>query len=93
METTNFNINLDQKFQNNCRVSETALNYSCFFHRYSISDLPSVIDRELNERGLTENRFAVIGFGGPDDLAKPHVFTSGSKIFSDGIKTSQSINK
>lgn len=64
---------------------------SCL-ERFSLSELPSVIDRELEVKGLTENRFAVVGFGGPDDLAKPHIFTSGSKIFSDGIKTSATMN-
>jgi hypothetical protein len=61
--------------------------------RYSLTDLPTVLERQLSDRGLTDNRFAVVGFGGPDQLSRPHVFTAGSKIFADSVKTVATLNK
>jgi len=48
-----------------------------------LDDLPYFVDRSLVSKGLRDNRFALIGFGGLEELAKPHIFTSGSRIFND----------
>ena len=35
---------------------------------YKLEDLPKLVDRSLEERGLSNNKFAVVGFGGEDGL-------------------------
>jgi len=52
------------------------------FYREHVSVLPGQIDRELKSVGLVNNRFSIVGFGGQGVLAKPHIVTSGSRIFS-----------
>ena len=61
--------------------------------RYSFADLPTLLDRELTSRGLNDNRFAVVGFGGLNDLVRPHIFTAGSKIVSDAVKMTSAMNR
>jgi hypothetical protein len=84
-----------KSYQNNAPMSADVVfvieQASCL-QSYSIPDLPAILDRELTQRGLTENRFAIVGFGGPEDLLRPHVFTAGSKIFSDSIKATASLS-
>ncbi len=39
---------------------------------YDLEDLPKLIDRSLEERGLTDNRFALVGFGGEGGFKVGH---------------------
>jgi len=48
-----------------------------------LEDLPYLIDRTLVSKGLKDNKFALVGFGGTKELVKPHIFTSGSQMFND----------
>merc|ERR1712173_389572 len=34
-------------------------------------------------KGLTDNRYALVSFAGKDNLQRSHIFTSGSQIFND----------
>ena len=50
-----------------------------------LSHLPAAIDAALKERGIQQNRFAVVGYGGRGDklFQKPHVRTTdGGQIWS-----------
>lgn len=58
-----------------------------------LSDLPMMISRSLASKGFTDNRFALVGFGGRDQLEQPHIFTSGSRIFNDVGRMSMAITK
>ena len=58
-----------------------------------LKDLPYMIERSLKDKGQDSLRFALVGFGGQDQLAKPHVFTSGSQIFNDVSKMTPSLDK
>merc|ERR1712062_460527 len=57
-----------------------------------LKDLPYMIERSLKDKGQDSLRFALVGFGGQDQLAKPHVFTSGSQIFNDVSKMIPSLD-
>ena len=48
-----------------------------------LHDLPMLVDRSLTNKGLTDNRYALVSFAGKDNLQRPHIFTSGSQIFND----------
>jgi len=48
-----------------------------------LNDLPLLVDRSLTNKGLTDNRYALVSFAGKDKLQRPHIFTSGSQIFND----------
>ena len=48
----------------------------------ALLDIPYLVDRSLRSRGLSENRFALVGFGGVDQLQSPHIFTAGGRIFN-----------
>merc|ERR1712193_231647 len=37
----------------------------------------------LTNKGLRDNRYALVGFAGSEELRRPHIFTSGSQIFND----------
>lgn len=54
----------------------------------SLDDLPQLIDRSFTSKGISDNRFGLVGFDGVNQLERPHVFTSGSQIFSDAAKIS-----
>ena len=52
--------------------------------RAHLSDLPHLIDLALKENQLEDNKFALIGFGGPERYTDPQVFTAGAAdIFDD----------
>jgi len=86
-ESTAFQLNAPKSADIVLLVEQT----SCL-QKYSFADLPLILDRELTDRDLTDNRFAVVGFGGPEDLARPHVFTAGSKIFADSVKATATLS-
>merc|ERR1719210_3152441 len=48
-----------------------------------LQDLPLLVDRSLTNKGLRDNRYALVGFAGSEELRRPHIFTSGSQIFND----------
>jgi len=48
-----------------------------------LQDLPLLVDRSLTNKGLTDNRYALVSFAGSNHLQRPHIFTSGSQIFND----------
>lgn len=58
-----------------------------------LNDLPYLVERSLVLKGMTDNRYSLVGFGGQDKLEKPHIFTSGSKIFNDVSRVSVGMNK
>ena len=61
------------------------------FYRQTISELPEMINRNMEATGLTDNRFAIVGFGGKNHLTSPHIITSGSRIFSSAERTATSM--
>ncbi len=56
-------------------------------------DVPYLVDRALESNMISENRFAIVGYGGPGKLSQPHIFTSGNQIFSDKAKMTASLQK
>merc|ERR1712109_240310 len=48
-----------------------------------LQDLPLLVDRSLTNKGLTDNRYALVSFAGSNHGQRPHIFTSGSQIFND----------
>ena len=48
--------------------------------------------RSLKTEGQEDIKFSLVGFGGLGELAKPHTFTSGSKIFNDKSKMTPALN-
>ena len=49
-----------------------------------LKDLPSLLNQALEEKSLMDNKYALIGFGGPDRYLEPQVFTAGATdIFDD----------
>merc|ERR1712203_1277714 len=57
-----------------------------------LQDLPLLVDRSLTSKGLTDNRYALVGFAGSDQLKRPHIFTSGSQIFNDVTRMKTSLD-
>ncbi len=49
-----------------------------------LSSLPGAIDAALKEKGITQNRYAVIGYGGRGKLLnRPHIRTTEGQIWSN----------
>lgn len=74
-------------FQNNAPKSADVVfiieQKSCL-NGTRLSYLPTAIDAALRERGIQNNRFAVVGFGGRGQLlSQPHVRTSDGQIWSN----------
>merc|ERR1719468_435885 len=65
---------------------------STCLNQESLHDLPYLVDRSLRSNGLAKNRFALVGFGGSDQLQKPHIFTAGSRIFNSVGHMSMAFN-
>ena len=61
--------------------------------RSHLEDLPYLIDRSFRVEGKTDTRYALVGFGGNDELERPHIFTSGSRIFNEIAKLTPSLKK
>ena len=59
----------------------------------SLNSLPSLIDRSLQNRGFSDNRFALVGYSGTGQLSQPHVFTAGSMIFANAGQVSLALNE
>merc|ERR1712158_19156 len=57
-----------------------------------LHDLPLLVDRSLTSKGLTDNRYALVGFAGSEQLKRPHIFTSGSQIFNDVTRMKTSLD-
>jgi hypothetical protein len=57
-----------------------------------LHDLPLLVDRSLTSKGLTDNRYALVGFAGSEQLNRPHIFTSGSQIFNDVTRMKTSLD-
>ena len=55
----------------------------------NLKSLVYLIESSLVEDQITDNKYALVGYGGPNELSVPHVFTAGSQIYSDahGIQT------
>jgi len=48
-----------------------------------LNDLPLLVDRSLTNKGLTDNRYALVSFAGSNQLQRPHIVTAASQIFND----------
>ena len=48
-----------------------------------LHDLPMLVDRSLTNKGLTDNRYALVSFAGSNQLQRPHIVTAASQIFND----------
>lgn len=49
-----------------------------------LSSLPTAIDAALKEKGIQNNRFAVVGYGGPGQLlSRPHIRTAEGQIWAN----------
>ena len=48
--------------------------------------------RSLKTEGQEDIKFSLVGFGGLGELTKPHIFTSGSRIFNDKSKMTPALN-
>ena len=59
------------------------------FYKEQVSEIPGLISRQLD--GSVDFRFAVVGFGGRDNLARPHIVTSGNRIFSTAEHTTTAL--
>jgi hypothetical protein len=59
-----------------------------------VKDLVDDLDKAMTrEEGLTNARYAIVGFGGKDHLASPHIHTMDGEIFNAANKISQGLNK
>ena len=43
----------------------------------------SLVESSLVEDGILDNQYALVGYGGQNELIDPHMFTASSKIFND----------
>jgi len=59
----------------------------------NLNSLSTLIDRSLHNRGFVNNRFALVGYGGRNQLLKPHIYTAGSKIFATASQVSLALNR
>merc|ERR1712141_730816 len=48
-----------------------------------LQNLPQLVDKSLTNKGLTDNRYALVSFAGSNQLQRPHIVTAASKIFND----------
>ena len=62
-----------------------------------MKELPTLIDKSLEENRvpITNNRFAVVGYGSENERTgpKPHIFTIASSIFSTSDKVPMAFNR
>ena len=54
-----------------------------------LDTISRLVESSLKEDNFVSNRYALVGYGGINELVDPHIFTSSSKIFTDsnGIRT------
>merc|ERR1712079_201276 len=48
-----------------------------------LQNLPQLVDKSLTNKGLTDNRYALVSFAGSNQLQRPHIVTAASQIFND----------
>jgi len=61
-------------------------------YKDQVAEIPGLIARDLEIAGSAVNfRFSVVGFGGRDNLARPHIVTSGNRIFSTAEHTTTTL--
>ena len=60
--------------------------------RQNVSSIILFDSRSLKTEGQEDIKFSLVGFGGLGELTKPHIFTSGSRIFNDKSKMTPALN-
>lgn len=61
------------------------VDYKSCLKDISLSSLPTVIDSALNGANISQNRFAVVGYGGKGIFNKPHTRTAKGQIWSNSL--------
>jgi len=77
-----------QNFNNDAPNSADVVfivDYKSCLGRINLSPLSAVIDSALNGANISQNRFAVVGFGGKGILSKPHIRTTKGQIWSSSL--------
>merc|ERR1719273_1093690 len=62
-----------------------------------LQNLPQLVDKSLTNKGLTDNRYALVSFAGSNQLQRPHIVTAASQIFNgvsqDAVITASTLDK
>ena len=53
----------------------------------------TLIESSLREDGFKDNEYALVGYGGSEELVDPHIYTSSSKIFTDSSGIISTFNR
>ena len=60
------------------------VDYKACLNETRLSNLPVAIEAALKQNNISQNRFAVIGYGGKGVFLKPHIRTTENQIWSSG---------
>lgn len=58
-----------------------------------VKGLVDDLDKAMTVEGMSNTRYAIVGFGGKDHLSTPHIHTMDGQIFNTANKISQGLNK
>lgn len=47
-----------------------------------VSQMMKILDHAMKSKGITENRYAIIGFGGKSSFGKPHIRTISGRVWT-----------
>ena len=61
--------------------------------KFDFKTMIKLVESSLQDEALTNNRYSVIGFGGPGQLQEPHSFTSLGDIFTQVGHIPETINR
>ena len=50
--------------------------------KFDFKTMLHLIETSLHDINMTHNLYSVVGYGGPGELARPHSYTSGGRLFS-----------